>query len=672
MSEPEDVLLDGAYHASTAVQALWRRRRPGPPRVELGDVKGRLDLLISALFARSFRIAPAEPPARPTPMARWVHRIPRHLRFDQPLCTTDGVRIRLPPTLEAVAGEDAAVRHYRILALEQAARAERGSVDVIHGVDDRLVRELYWLCEAVAIDLDLARDLPGWAADLAAARRAALADRTPLVRPTGLERRAEAMVREVLAAPPLHPPSWSPPSASPADSLRWAREQAAMLEAETVDGGRFRGIPVVEVWGVPSTPDSGQIEVGPAGEGASRERKSPRRIGKMSRRPRVRDELENEDDQNSGMWALQLDDPQEHVEDPLGLQRPTDRDDQADSDDLADSLSELPEARVVHTPGTPPEVLASPAPPERRATVLDPESGAIGITYPEWNWQTDRYRLDHVVVRMAPAPQGDEAWSDKVLAAHAAHRRQIRRTFERLRPRRVRFRRQTDGPDLDLEAWVSAWSTQRAGGAVEDRLYEAVRPSRRELAISLLVDVSGSTDSWVAGTRRVVDVEKEALLMVCEGLDALGDRYNVLAFSGEGPRGVDVLTVKSFDEGWGSTVRGRIAALHPDRFTRVGAALRHASTLLARESAAHRLLLLLSDGKPNDVDQYEGRYGIEDARQAIAEARLQQIHPHCLTIDRQAPAYARRIFGPTGFSVLHDPTRLPEALVRVVQQLITA
>ena len=104
----------------------------------------------------------------------------------------------------------------------------------------------------------------------------------------------------------------------------------------------------------------------------------------------------------------------------------------------------------------------------------------------------------------------------------------------------------------------------------------------------------------------------------------------------------------------------------------VGAALRHASTLLARESAAHRLLLLLSDGKPNDVDQYEGRYGIEDARQAIAEARLQQIHPHCLTIDRQAPAYARRIFGPTGFSVLHDPTRLPEALVRVVQQLITA
>ena len=124
--------------------------------------------------------------------------------------------------------------------------------------------------------------------------------------------------------------------------------------------------------------------------------------------------------------------------------------------------------------------------------------------------------------------------------------------------------------------------------------------------------------AWVAGERRVIDVEKEALLIVSEALATLGDRHAILAFNGEGPGRVEIRQLKQFGEpGATETVRRRIAALEPDGFTRAGAALRHAAVALAAEDTRHRLLLVLSDGRPNDVDAYEGRYGIEDTAMAV-------------------------------------------------------
>ncbi len=673
MSEPEDVLLDGAHLATGFVTALWRRRRPGPPVLELAEVRGRLELLIAALFPTPPALVVAEPPARPTPMARWVHRVPRHLMDLRALPSTDGLRLRLPASLDAACVEPEAATLYRLFAVEQAARAHRRTPESLPPESDAFVRDLYWLAEAACVDAWLARDLPGWTKDLEQARSRALDTRPPPPRPTPREEMMERLLRGLLEAPPDDPPeelAWAVDGGcTPADSLAWAHRFA--VEVTSVSRG-YRGTLAVDLWGRPTalaTASSPRVAVH-GGEESERPRPGSNRVGAMRRRPKVREEVEDEDDDHAGMWAVQLDDPQEHVEDPMGLQRPTDRDDQADSDDLADSLSELPEARLVSVPGTPTEVLVSPDPPDRQAEWQDPEERRVGILYPEWDWRSESYNPAYAVVRVGPAPQGDSEWSKGVLARHAAEVHRVRRTFERLRPRRVRLGRQLDGPDVDLGAYVSAWATARAGGAFDDRLYENVRPARRELAISLLVDVSGSTDSWVAGARRIIDVEKEALLLVCEGLDALGDRYNVLAFSGEGPRGVSVSTVKGFEESDRSGVQGRVAALQPDRYTRLGAAIRHATALLGQEAAAHRLLLLLSDGKPNDVDQYEGRYGIEDARQAVAEARLQAIHPFCLTVDREAPAYLPRLFGPTGFATLHDPARLPAVLVDVVQQLI--
>lgn len=675
MSEPEDVLLDGAHIASSMAAALWRRRRRGPAMLELGDIRARLELLIAAIHPAPPLIVPAQPPARPTPLARWVRRIPRHLLESRALASTDGARLRLPPSLDAARGREHAVVSYRLLAVGQSMRAERGTPNLLHGLVDPLTRDLYWIAEAAIIDIRIATEFPGWIPALEAARLDALRSRATLPRATPAEDTVEAWIRALLGAPLQSPPlplTWTTGGQgldNPDASVAWARKTALR---EDLCEGRYRGLPAIPLWGVPEVPgaESRGTTLVEAEPGPDEPQPRAERVGSMLRRPKVRQELEDEDDDSSGMWSVQLDDPQEHVEDPMGLQRPTDRDEEANSDELADSLSELPEARLVPVPGSPAEVLMSPDPPDGRAAMQTPPTTGAGITYPEWDWRSESYLPGHVVVRIGPTPAGELSWSEDVLEKHASEVRRIRRTFERLRPRRIRLRRQLDGPDVDLAAWTSSWATARAGGPFDDRLYEQVRPTRRDLAISLLVDVSGSTDSWVAGTRRIVDVEKEALLLVCEGLDALGDRYNVLTFSGEGPRGVAVSTVKGFDERDLLQTRRRIASMQPDRYTRIGAAVRHATTLLTREAAPHRLLLVISDGKPNDVDQYEGRYGVEDARQAVAEARLQGVHSFCLTVDRQAPSYIQRLFGPSGFTVLRDPARLPEALIDVVQLLI--
>jgi len=674
MSEPEEVILDGAHHATTTLAALWRRRSgaEGPPRLSLAEVRGRLELLTRAVFPEAPLIAVAEPPAVPNWFGRIAKRIPRHLVRREALASTDGMRVRLPRDLDAGAGWAPTFARYRMLAVSLTAKAVRGTPDVLVRVDDSLVRDLFLLSEAAAVDRWIAAELPGLAPDLIVARCEARRRRPDMAVMTLLERRAEGLLLAVLESAPRTGPSEVPDAADPRASLEWAEATGRGFRLATGDDERFRGLPPVDAWG----------DVWPRVEGSSRaskhadpsdpsEQLDGRRVRTLVRRPRVRHAPEDEDDDQVGMWMVQIDDPQESVEDPMGLQRPTDRDDTADPGDLADSLSELPEARLVQAPGTPEEVLASDDPPDRGAAMTAaPAAGPIAIAYPEWDWRTERYHPGHVVVRERPAPDGDPAWAEQALARYAREVRRVRRQFERLRPHRVRLGRQPDGPDIDLAAYVTSYADQQAGHAAEDRLYEQVLPARRDLSILLLVDVSGSTDSWVADTRRIIDVEKEALLLVCEALDALGDGYAVMAFSGEGPRGVSVYTVKGFTERNGPHVRRRIAALEPDRFTRTGAAIRHATAALSARSTRHRLLLVLSDGKPNDIDIYEGKYGVEDTRQSVAEARLEGIDVFCVTVDRQAPVYLPRIFGPAGYAVLRHAATLPGVLVEVVRMLL--
>ena len=273
------------------------------------------------------------------------------------------------------------------------------------------------------------------------------------------------------------------------------------------------------------------------------------RVAEMRRRPHPREAPEGEDDDRSGTWVIRTDEPQESVEDPFGLQRPADHDEHADPEGLADSLSDLPEARIVRTAGRPREVLRTTEAMPRAEAAAPPEVVARReFAYPEWDYRTGRYRVPGAIVREPEAPLGDAAWVTSALARHARLARRVRARFERLRPRPVRLVRQPDGSEIDISAYVSAAADMRAGATVDGRMYMALHPARRELAVALLVDVSASTDAWVSTDRRIVDVEKEALLIVCDALDALGDRYGIFAFSGDGADDVSVVPLKKFDE----------------------------------------------------------------------------------------------------------------------------
>ncbi|MEP7027118.1 MAG: VWA domain-containing protein [Candidatus Eisenbacteria bacterium] len=669
MAEPEELIVEAAHAAAVHSNALWRRMRPpapGPPG--LSELKPRLELFLAALCAGAPPIVVAEPPAVPTWLGRWARRLPPHLVERRALPSTDGARLRLPPRMDEDAGQEAVA--FRIVALGQALRARRGSARALPDDASTAVRDLYTLAEAVAVDREMASLAPGLAPHLERLKQRMLAQRPADRLLLATEREVERLVRAVLAAPPGEPPTHVPLAPTPAASLAWAEASAAVL----VEGGaRYRGLPAVPLWG---RIDPIGLTVAPTpGAGGPDDPADPPRPGRthmLRRRPRVREAAPDEDDAHTGMWMAPTSDRQESVEDPMGLTRPTDRDDAADAGALADALAELPEARLVATPGRAREILASEDPPAVRALrAPDSTSSATGIAYPEWNWKSASYVENRAHVRLVPPREGTDAWVAAVSRRHAPLVQQARRRFERLRPRRVRLTRQMDGPEVDLDAWVEAQAGIRAGSAASDRLYVVERPLRRDVAVLVLVDASASTDAWVDGDRRVIDVEKEALVLVCEALTALGDRYAILAFSGEGPESVHVSTLKDFGAPADAGVRRRIAGLEPDRYTRLGAAVRHATAMLARERARHRLLLLLSDGKPNDVDQYEGRYGVEDARQAVHEARLEGILPFCLTVDRQATVYLPRIFQPSGFTVLRRTSALPGALLDVVRQLVT-
>ncbi len=239
----------------------------------------------------------------------------------------------------------------------------------------------------------------------------------------------------------------------------------------------------------------------------------------------------------------------------------------------------------------------------------------------------------------------------------------LRRQFRQLAPERVWLRAQPEGPDLDLDACLQHRADRLRGhAAAEADLYRAERSGFRDLACLLLADLSLSTDTWVNGEQRVIDVIQDALLLFGEALSASGDRFAIQGFSSRRREHVRMHYIKGFDEPWGDRVRGRVLATRPGFYTRMGAAIRHGTALLDRAPARRRLLLLLTDGKPNDLDHYEGRYGIEDTRQAIQEARGRGVLPFCVTIDAEGAGYLPHLFGSRGFVCIHDPVQLPRRL----------
>ncbi|WP_421580932.1 nitric oxide reductase activation protein NorD, partial [Shinella sp. M31] len=289
------------------------------------------------------------------------------------------------------------------------------------------------------------------------------------------------------------------------------------------------------------------------------------------------------------------------------------------------------------------------------------------FTYPEWDYRTATYLPDHCRVLAAPAP--DTAEVPEADADTKSLIRRVRRQFEVLRPRHEMLRAQLDGAELDLDAVVRARSDLAAGGQGSDRIHLMSRPQAHDLAVTILVDVSLSTDAWF-DNRRVLDVEKEALLVLSHGLAACGDSHSILTFTSRRRSWVRVETVKDFGEPMSHGVEARIAALKPGFYTRIGAAIRHAAAQLRAQPNRRKLLLILTDGKPNDVDHYEGRFALEDSRRAVNEARRTGLSVFGVTVDREAQAYVPAIFGRNGYAIVSNIARLPAALPAIYRGLV--
>lgn len=683
MAEAEDVLSDAARHATIFAKRLWRHYRPLPervPTVTLRDVAPRLDLLITALSGQSMSLRVAQRPPYPTMLERLFRRVQSpYLR--QPLPSTDGRAIWLPAD-SGVEDEEEGLELYRALALQQIARAMRGSAAGLEREWPALRADAYLLLEAWAADQFIVEELPGAARGLARLRARCLRERPPIDAFSRGRRPFEALLIELLQAEPGAELSRMPQSPSP---KRSAELSLALLEELGLPGDypQMGKAPLLKDWWTGELrppPRADRRELLDEAEQDERDEDErapgespPPRSAQLDRRPEVREAEEDEDDDESeGIFMVQLDEPHLQAEDPFGLNRPVDRDEDISADDYGDMLSDVSEARLVATPGRPKEVLMSDDPPDSNTAMQLKTAIASdrGIYYPEWDYRSEGYRSPGARLFLLPNLPGSERWVEETLEEHRGLLNQIRRRFEMLSAQRVTRRRLNDGDEIDLLAYVDGYADFRAGGVLPEALYQTRRTAARDLAITLLVDVSGSTDGWVSAHRRIIDVEREALLLVSVALEGMGEPWSILAFSGEGPDAVIIREIKTFEERYHHEVALRISALEPEHYTRAGAAIRHATASLMRQPASHRLLLVLSDGKPNDRDVYEGRYGVEDTRQAVIEANLQGISAFCLTIDRQAPAYLPRIFGATNYALLQRPELLPTALLEWMKRLV--
>ncbi|MBL8565304.1 MAG: nitric oxide reductase D protein [Hyphomicrobiaceae bacterium] len=349
----------------------------------------------------------------------------------------------------------------------------------------------------------------------------------------------------------------------------------------------------------------------------------------------------------------------------LNLNRRVEDDDEDAAKKAADDQEELALTKVPQRARTRLKLHLDLAPED-----VELERLAGKHVYPEWDHRARAYLPAYCRVLAMDAPPAETTPAFLECAMTRRRIRRVRRQFEALRPKRIHLARQIDGEELDIEGVIASRVDLIATGEHDDRVYRASRNQDRDLGVSILLDSSRSTESAVA-ERQVIDIEREALIALAWGLDACGDDTAIHAFSSLRRDRVYVQRVKDFAEPMGTGVEARIAGLRPGFYTRLGAAIRHVSRELAGHPRQRRLLLVITDGKPNDLDHYEGRHGVEDSHMAVRESRRRGQSVFGVTIDTKAQASFARIFGRGGFAVIPEPEKLTTALPQIYRHLVS-
>jgi nitric oxide reductase NorD protein len=309
------------------------------------------------------------------------------------------------------------------------------------------------------------------------------------------------------------------------------------------------------------------------------------------------------------------------------------------------------------------------------------EEGEVAFNYDEWDRELVDHRVGWCRVIEKKVKRGNRDFVDETRERYKGVVSSIRHQFQLMKPENLtKIANEIDGEDYDLNAVVDFFIDRRADGQQSDRIYTKRLRRRRDVAVSFLLDQSSSTartigrhplQPYTHPGRRIIEIEKEGLVLMSEALEAVGDVYAINGFTSEGRRNVKFYVLKDFQEHYSDEVMRRIGGITYQNNTRLGAAIRHAAAKLEKQESRTRLLIVLSDGRPYDHDYGDARYAREDTREALIDAKARGITPFCITIDRESESELRDLYGEIGYTIIDDVMTLPERLPGIYRRLTT-
>ena len=307
------------------------------------------------------------------------------------------------------------------------------------------------------------------------------------------------------------------------------------------------------------------------------------------------------------------------------------------------------------------------------------ETGDEAFSYDEWDRELSDYRVGWSRVIEKKVKQGDRNFVELARSRYRGVISSIRHQFQLMKPENLtRVNRELDGEDYDLNALVDFVVDRKADGQQSENIYTKRLRKQRDVAVSILLDQSSSTARTITRNplqpythpgRRIIEIEKEGLVLMSEALEAVGDVYSINGFTSEGRRNVKFYVVKDFAEKYSEDVERRIGGITFQNNTRLGAAIRHASARLLGQDARTKLLIILTDGRPYDHDYGDARYAREDVREALTESKSSGVTPFCITVDRDSESELKELYGDVGYTIIDDVLSLPERMPNIYRRL---
>lgn len=680
-------------------------------RVDLADVTGVLRLYAQALSGHELIIQPSDVLVRRG--IGWT---------GSTRATSDGVSIFLPETIDSFVGHDDNFNAYKVYTTLQAARLSTGSFQFAWGVDGkymparlhlrtenargrapehppvvpfrafyesfedrRLAGWLLGLVEGLRIDAFVASEYRGVAPLLATVRSRESSTRPDAASLPDRQALAERLVRFALGE------IVDSPDAATRDSLELleiVRRQGATIQDSVEVASSLYDI-LRSIANHP--PGKGRGSRAQAPEDGSSEMPfvtpdQPEILGEF--KPELVQTLDLLEDAGIGAERLSREDLIDALVDSTEISADGDALERAEVEALLDALtseaerrrlsdrSDVADTSLVSTEGSddqedsPKELDPSQTPGD---DLLDLDE-VQWFSYDEWDFRAHDYISGHCHVMEHRSPAGGADAYEEALGRHGRLIVDTRRRFEQLRPEAFRrIHRLEDGSEIDLDEAISFHADRLAGAGPLARFYTRRNKLVRDVAVALLLDLSASTKDSPRAPDRVIDIERDAAVVMAEALDAIGDTYGIWGFSGSGRSQVEVLEIKGLGDPLDDEVRGRLAGIEPMAATRMGAAIRHITAKLEDWTAKVKVLILVSDGRPQDEDYGPIRgdieYGLHDTKRSLIEARRSNIEPFLITVDPDGHEYLGQMCGDMGYEVVADVASLPRRLPRLYRYL---